>query len=262
LPRGATARLFAAVDPPAAVREQLAAWAREVSAVLRGQAGSGGGSTALAGEPGRPQDAKLRLLAPETMHVTLCFLGARPVAELDTLAAALEQCEVPCAGELSLGAPLWLPRRNPRSLALELGDSDGWLERLQHAIVEAFARAIAWEPDRRRFRAHVTVARIGRGKPSRAAKAASGASGERGSRHSEGRRRRGPPPEPDARGPYLPPTPQLSFSPGAVVLYRSWLDPQGASYEALATRELTESSDSSSPSSSADEEGEDGAGVP
>jgi len=44
--------------------------------------------------------------------------------------------------------------------------------------------------------------------------------------------------EADARGPFLPPTPQLSFTPGAVVLYRSWLDPQGASYEALATREL------------------------
>jgi 2'-5' RNA ligase len=216
--RGATARLFAAVDPPAAVREQLASWAREVSAALRGQAGPG-------------EDAKLRLLAPETMHVTLCFLGARPAAEIDTLAAALERCELPQAGELALGAPLWLPPRNPRSLALEIGDGDGWLERLHHAIVEAFAQAIAWEPDRRRFRAHVTVARIGRGKPSRWSRAG----------RSDGRRTgagRGGGEEADARGPFLPPTPQLSFTPGAVVLYRSWLDPQGASYEALATREL------------------------
>jgi 2'-5' RNA ligase len=230
--RGATARLFAAVDPPAALREQLASWAREVSAALRGQAGSGGGgSGALAGGGERGQDAKLRLLAPETMHVTLCFLGARPVAEIDTLATALEQCEVPQAGELSLGAPLWLPPRSPRSLALEIGDDDGWLEHLQRAVVEAFAQAIAWEPDRRRFRAHVTVARIGRGKPSRSGRASG--PGRRRSAMSKGGGE-----EADARGPFLPPTPQLSFTPGAVVLYRSWLERQGASYEALATREL------------------------
>jgi 2'-5' RNA ligase len=223
--RGATARLFAAVDPPAAVREQLAAWAREVAGSLRAQAGPA-------------QDAKLRLLAPETMHVTLCFLGARPVAEIDGLVTALAQCEVPLAGELSLGAPLWLPPRNPRSLALEIGDGDGegegWLERLQRAIVEAFARAIAWEPDRRRFRAHVTVARVGRGKPSRSIRSGrAGTPAGRRSAASKGGRE-----EPEARGPFLPPTPQLSFTPGAVVLYRSWLQPQGASYEALATREL------------------------
>jgi 2'-5' RNA ligase len=232
--RGATARLFAAVDPPAAVREQLAAWAREVSAALRAQAGSGGGSGALAGGSRAAQDAKLRLLAPETMHVTLCFLGARPVAEIDALAVALEQCEVPQAGELSLGAPLWLPPRNPRSLALEIGDGDddGWLELLQRAIVEAFAQAIAWEPDRRRFRAHVTVARIGRGKPSRSGRAS------RSGRRRAGAGKGGGGEEADARGPFLPPTPQLSFRPDAAVLYRSWLERQGASYEALATREL------------------------
>jgi 2'-5' RNA ligase len=233
--RAATARLFAAVDPPAAVREQLAAWAREVSGAMRGQAGGlDGGSGAHAGRAGRTQDAKLRLLAPETMHVTLCFLGARPVAEIDALAAALEQCEIPEAGELSLGAPLWLPPRNPRSLALEIGDGEGWLGRLQRAIVEAFARAIAWEPDRRRFRAHVTVARIGRGKPSRWSRAGRSAGGRRAGAGNGGGE------EADARGPFLPPTPQLSFTPGAVVLYRSWLDRQGASYEALAARELAD----------------------
>lgn len=242
MPRGATARLFAAVDPPAAVCEQLASWAREVSAALRG-----------AGAPAT-DGAKLRLLAPETMHVTLCFLGSRPVGEMDALSAVLERCEAPPAGELSLGAPLWLPPRNPRSLALEIGDGeDGWLERLQHALVEAFARTIAWEPDRRRFRAHVTVARIGRGKPSRAGKR-----DRSGGRSAPGERRRGAHGA-DAPGPFLPPTPQLSFTPGAVVLYRSWLEPQGARYEALATRELTaESSDSLSSPDSSTGEGEEG----
>jgi hypothetical protein len=36
----------------------------------------------------------------------------------------------------------------------------------------------------------------------------------------------------------LAPTPALSFTPASVVLYRSWLSPAGAAYEALATRTL------------------------
>jgi hypothetical protein len=83
----------------------------------------------------------------------------------------------------------------------------------------------------------VTVARIGRGKPSRSIRP-SRAGGSARRRSSAGRAGGGE--EADARGPFLPPTPQLSFTPGAVVLYRSWLEPQGASYEALATRELAD----------------------
>jgi 2'-5' RNA ligase len=229
------------------VSEQLASWAREVSAALRGAAASAAAD-----------GAKLRLLAPETMHVTLCFLGSRPVAEIDVLAAALERCEAPPVGELSLGAPLWLPPRNPRSLALEIGDGDGWLERLQHALVEAIASSIAWEPDRRRFRAHVTVARSGRGKPSRAKPGrADGSRGPSAASGGHSATRDG-----DARGPFLPPTPQLSFTPRAVVLYRSWLDPQGASYEAVATRELTAASSDSPSSSPSSSTGEGEGGLP
>lgn len=208
---GATARLFAAVDPPAAMREALASWARESGAALR------------------TRGAKVRLLAPETMHVTLCFLGARPIAEIDLLAGALERCAVPEVGPVSLGAPLWLPPREPRSLALELRDPEGGLAALQQVVSEAFAGAIEWEPERRRFRAHVTVARLGRaGKPSRR-RAQSRLPRERRRSHAE---------EPVEAAPALPPTPQLSFTPQAVVLYRSWLDPEGARYEPLAAREL------------------------
>lgn len=231
---GATARLFAAVDPPAAVREALASWARETSAALR------------------THGAKVRLLAPETMHVTLCFLGSRPVAEIEPLSRALEQCGAPAVGPLSLGAPLWLPPREPRSLALELGDPEGRLAALQQLVCETFAGAVDWEPERRRFRAHVTVARLGRaGKPSRRS--------ARGGRTRERRRSHAEEPR-EAIAPPLPPTPQLSFAPDAVVLYRSWLDPEGARYEALAARRLAPSA--SSPSSSSSSEGEEGAGEP
>jgi RNA 2',3'-cyclic 3'-phosphodiesterase len=238
-----TARLFAAIDPPSIVREQLSAWAREVSGAIRGHSDA-------AGDQG-PGAAKLRLLAPEIMHITLCFLGSRPVAEMEMLAAALDTC-AGRAGELSLGAPLWLPPRGPRSLALEIHDGpDGWLGELQQRLSHAFARAVDWQPERRRFRAHVTVARIGRGgKPSRRV--------GRGRRARTGREASGEPHE-QALPPPLPPTPQLTFTPVEVVLYRSWLDPQGASYEAIATRTL---SASASPSSSSSPCGDAGAGPP
>jgi hypothetical protein len=33
----------------------------------------------------------------------------------------------------------------------------------------------------------------------------------------------------------LPPTPAFSFVPGELILYHSWLSPDGASYEPLAS---------------------------
>ncbi len=211
------ARLFAAIDPPRAVSEQLASWAREVAGAIRAQAGPAG-----VGE-----DFRVRLLAPETMHVTLCFLGARPPEEMQTLAGALEAFEGSIE-ELALGAPLWLPPRAPRTLALAVGDEDGSLAEAQAGLSDAFAQAVDWQPERRRFRAHLTVARLGRGKPSRRARG--------GGRRD---RRRGHDLDHGAPGPpQLPATPQLSFTPEALVLYRSWLDRDGARYEPIATRAL------------------------
>jgi 2'-5' RNA ligase len=189
--RGATARLFVAVDPPAFACEQLAEWARGVAGALRA-GGSARGS--------------LRLLDPESLHLTLCFLGSRPVGEIEPLGAALVSCaEHVC--ELSVGAPLWLPPRRPNALAVEVHDRDGELQHIQERVCESLCAASAWRPERRRFRPHITLARM-RG-------------GERVARHRE-----------------LPATPWLSFSPEAIVLYRSWLTPAGARYEALASSEL------------------------
>ncbi|HEX8714840.1 MAG TPA: RNA 2',3'-cyclic phosphodiesterase [Solirubrobacteraceae bacterium] len=225
----ATARLFVAVDPPAAVCRELAAWAR---AALGGRGAS-----------------RARLLGAETMHVTLCFLGHRPVGELEAIAAAVEACPAEPV-ELHVGAPLWLPPRRPRSLALEINDDAGELARLHAGVRDAIAAAIDWQPERRRFRAHVTVARLGRD--------AGGDSGRRG----RGRRRRAE----SAAGASelespLPPSPQLAFSPRELILYRSLLAPDGASYEAVATRALDASAESSaepSPSAPSSEAGGDG----
>jgi len=197
--RGATARLFVAADPPASVREQLAAWASSAAAACRSEG------------LGRP----LRLLDPGVLHLTLCFLGARPVHEIAAIGSALSACPAH-AGELSVGAPLWLPRARPRSLAVAIHDEEGELAGLHTALTRAVCAATGWEPERRRYRAHVTVARTRR--------QAGGRSTTRGALD---------------QNPDLPATPQLRFTAESVTLYRSWLSPEGAAYEVMARCDLT-----------------------
>ena len=205
--RGATARLFVAVDPPQSVRDQLLAWAQ-------------GAATRLSAQ--RPKGAlgELRVLESAALHVTLCFLGSRPVGEIETIGSALLECDGD-VGELEVGAPLWLPPRRPRALAVEVHDRGGELTRLQASATRALTRATGWEAERRRFKAHLTVART-RGRPSSRRAAATAE-------------------------PALPATPQVGFTPAAMILYRSWLSRAGASYEPLATYSLGRESSSGPP---------------
>ena len=198
--RGATARLFVAIDPPLQAREQLAEWAR--------------GAVAGAREPGATRGG-LRALSAQSLHLTLCFLGARPVGEIEALAAAVGGC-VEQACELAVGAPLWLPPRRPRALAVEIHDLAGELAGVHARVSAAIGQASGWEPERRRFRPHITLVRAGRS-----------ALGARGSRSGRTRSERP-----------LPATPRIAFTPAAIVLYRSWLAPEGASYEQIASCEL------------------------
>lgn len=204
--RAPSARLFVAVDPPEQVAMELADWAR--SAAREAQSHARGSQQAL------------RVLDPELLHVTLCFLGSRAVDEIPALTGQLAACERPPV-ELSLGAPLWLPPRRPRALAVELHDSRGELARIQ-AEVAARLEPSAQEAHGpragggagakpRRYRPHITVARM---------------------RYDSGGRSRSPAGVVGERS--LPPTPALSFAPAELVLYRSWLSPEGASYEALS----------------------------
>ncbi|MGH2912344.1 MAG: RNA 2',3'-cyclic phosphodiesterase [Solirubrobacteraceae bacterium] len=187
---GATARLFVAVDPPGDVCRQLSEWTR--------------GATRRADE-----GSSLRVLDPELLHVTLCFLGSRPAGEIELLGGLLGECEG-AVGKLSVGAPLWLPPRHPRALAVELHDEDHKLARLQTEVVEVLDEVGDDGREqvgaKRHFRPHVTVARMGHGVAPR----------ER----------------------VLPPTPALSFVPTELILYRSWLSPEGASYEAMVTHPI------------------------
>jgi 2'-5' RNA ligase len=173
-------RLFAALDVPEAVRAALARWSEGVSGV-----------------------EGVRRLAPETFHVTLCFLGWRPADEVERIGRLVTGCATPVPG-LSLSDVAWLPPRRPRVLAADVGDADGRLGALQSQLAARLAEAAGYVPERRRYRPHVTVARA-RGLD---------------------------------RPPRLDPPPEVEFAGAAVTLYRSHSGRGGARYEALARAEL------------------------
>ena len=187
MPRAGTARLFVAIELPVEVTEPLVRWGKEVVGCCG------------------PWPRRPRVLGEQALHLTLCFLGSRPTAEIPLLADVLEPCGE-YEGELSLGAPIWLPPRRPGSLAIEVHDSGGSLASLQSAVVEALRSACDWQPRPGRYRPHITVIRS-----------------RDGAGASEG---------------VLPATPRLRFTPEAMVLYRSHLDRAGARYEPLATFRL------------------------
>jgi 2'-5' RNA ligase len=217
---GAEARLFVALDLPAEMRTRLASWARACGVSVRGAPAALAGRARGDRRRSTPTRSRLRLLEADTLHLTLCFLGGQPVGEIEAIGQALGTvcAEAQPIGELALGAPLWLPPRRPRALAVELHDDDaGALGALHGDAWRALAAVCALDssPTRHgtgggaaggRFRPHVTVARM---------------------RAGEAPRERS-----------LPPTPPLSFHPRSVTLLRSWLTPAGAVYEELATHAL------------------------
>jgi 2'-5' RNA ligase len=150
----------------------------------------------------------LRVLDPDTLHVTLCFLGNQPVGEIERIGECLTAISAG-ACELSVGAPLWLPPRRPRALAVELHDDTRELGRVQGELLSTLREVCEMPKEqhggglrRRRFRPHITVARM---------------------RHGAAPHKR-----------TLAPTPALSFTPRELLLYRSWLSERGASYEPVA----------------------------
>ncbi len=179
------ARLFVALDLPDDARQHLLRWR----------------SDALRRVPG------LRSVAPEALHVTLCFLGWRSVPEVRPIGDA---CQAAASGAsplgLSFGGALMLPSRRPRVLAVEIEDPAGELGGLEAALAAALSAGGWYAPEARPFLGHVTVAR-----------------GERGAR---------------LRDVEPPPAPATAFTATSVTLYRSRLERSGARYEALRTIEL------------------------
>lgn len=141
-------------------------------------------------------------MPPESLHVTLAFLGEHP--DPDPFALALGAV-APRRVPLALAAPAWLPPRRPRVLAVDLEDPDGACGRLQSDVAAALRALHA--PESRPFRPHVTVARVRKGA------------------------------RVDTRLPAAPD--RMTFAVAALTLYRSRLGPQGARYDALARTPLT-----------------------
>ena len=180
-------RLFVALELSEAARESLIDWR---SGTLRGT-------------------PELRPVTPESLHVTLCFLGSQRAEVVKEISAA---CEAAVAGagsaELAFAAALWLPPRRPRVLAVRLDDISGALARVQGAISAALADGGWYAPEKRPFLPHVTVARV----PARAR----------------------------VRSTELPKLPPLTFAAPAVTLYRSRLQRSGARYQTLASVPLND----------------------
>jgi 2'-5' RNA ligase len=170
----ASARLFVALDLPEEVRVRLASLV-----------------------PNRPE---LRPVPLEALHVTLVFIGHRPEEEVPAIALAVrDSVRRLRPAVLRAEAVVPVPRRGaPRLFALDLADAGGHAAEIQAAASRALE---PWyEPEKRPFWPHVTLARVRKGERAR---------------------------------PLEVEPPDEEFEASEVTLYRSRLSPRGASYEAL-----------------------------
>jgi 2'-5' RNA ligase len=162
------------------------------------------GAESLAREAFGPVD-ELRLVRPESLHVTLAFLGYRPEREIERIAAIAFDAP---AGLFHLvpDAVVPVPKKRPRLYALGLEDSDGVLGRWQEGLSRRLEAAGMYDPEKRPFWPHVTLARLKRG-----ARA------------------------PRLELPRVPAALAASFTASRVTLFKSTLKPSGAVYEPLAS---------------------------
>lgn len=182
--------MFVALDLPDQVRDGIGAW----------------GGEALA-------DPALRVVRVESLHVTLAFLGYRPERDAERIAAAMEESAGP-APLVELLDPVQRPARGQARLFALPALSPG-AEQIQSALSGILVAERLYEPEKRDFWPHVTVARV---RPE-----------GRGSRRPMRVER--PPKE-------LPTGLSEAFYGVRMTLYRSELQPQGARYVPMAQVEL------------------------
>jgi 2'-5' RNA ligase len=97
-----------------------------------------------------------------TLHLTLAFLGGVDAGRVTDIQGTLSGIAWPRA-ECRLKQPLFLPARGrSRVVALELDDPSGALRMLQAEVSAGLAAAGLYEPEKRPWLPHVTVARFRR----------------------------------------------------------------------------------------------------
>ena len=154
---------------------------------------------------------ELRLLRPEALHVTLVFLDYQAERDIERI-AELSLGAGGEAFELAAEGTVPVPRSRPRLYALDLDDAGGALGRWQASLSERLEAAGLYEPEKRPFWPHVTLARVRK------------------------RQRRAKLPR-QVEVPELPAALRRPFTAGRVTLFRSTLKPSGAVYDALASTE-------------------------
>lgn len=185
------ARLFVALDLPGELREGIVGWGRD--------------------ELGDPA---LRKVAPEALHVTLAFLGYLPEREITRLSEIVGGLNG-AAPTLRLEDPVAKPSLR-RACLFALPAIAPAAASLQRELEQKLAVERLYEPEKRPFWPHVTVARV--------------KSAGRGSRR----------PATVERAPGA--LPKRLLEPALcvrVTLYRSVLQPQGSRYTPLAQVELS-----------------------
>jgi 2'-5' RNA ligase len=185
------ARLFVALDLPEALRNGIVEWGKR-----------------------ELRDPALRVVPPESLHVTLAFLGYLPEREIERLGEIVGGLKA-TAPTIRLGEPVARPSlRRARLFALP-AESPGAVS-LQAELEEKLVEQRLCKREKRAFWPHVTVARV------------------KSARHGSKR------PQPVKRPPStLPRALSEPVRPVRVRLYRSELNPKGARYTPLAQVELS-----------------------
>ncbi|MDD1723886.1 MAG: RNA 2',3'-cyclic phosphodiesterase [Methanospirillum sp.] len=134
-------RLFVAVDLPEEIREQF----RDVQEELR------------------RSRARLTLVGTESMHITLKFIGEVSGSQVPQITAALSQVKDDIFS-LNVGIITANNQRAPRVVWAET-DDPGDCRRLAGNIDNTLA-SLGFEPEKRRFHPHITLARVKQFHPS------------------------------------------------------------------------------------------------
>lgn len=105
----------------------------------------------------------VRWVQPESIHVTLKFLGDVPQERIGAIAAALEQACAPVAALAFAvaGAGCFPNARRPNVVWIGVKDPTGRLAELQRAVERAL-NPLGYPPEDRPFKPHLTLGRANR----------------------------------------------------------------------------------------------------